>query len=100
LRAVYRILVGAQAAAAEAFGIDHVSCISDPARERRTAVTDGRSAARPCESEDQPPSVEESNAFLVDDAAGRGRRDSGSMPMIGNHRSRRATTVPSVRTRT
>ena len=56
---------------------------------RRWAVTGGRSAARPCVAEDQPPSVEESNAFLVDDAAGLGRRDSGSGPMIGDHCSRR-----------
>ncbi|MDR3196574.1 MAG: uroporphyrinogen decarboxylase family protein [Planctomycetaceae bacterium] len=56
----YRLLVEAQLETARKFDIDHVSCISDPARE-----------AADCGGtihyfEDQPPAVDESNAFLTD----------------------------------
>jgi MtaA/CmuA family methyltransferase len=56
----YRVLVEAQLKTAEKFGIDYVSCISDPARE-----------AADCGAivnffEDQPPAIDESSALLAD----------------------------------
>ena len=59
----YRVLVEAQLCTAERFDIDHVSCISDPARE-----------AADCGGvihyfDDQPPAIDESRALLGDKAA-------------------------------
>jgi MtaA/CmuA family methyltransferase len=56
----YNVLVEGQLATARKFDIDHVSCISDPARE-----------AADCGAaihffDDQPPTVDESNALLLD----------------------------------
>ena len=56
----YNVLVEGQLATARQFGIDYVSCISDPARE-----------AADCGAvihyfDDQPPAVDESNALLHD----------------------------------
>ncbi|MBI4976009.1 MAG: uroporphyrinogen decarboxylase family protein [Spirochaetes bacterium] len=56
----YRVLVEAQMATAEKFGFDHVSVISDPARE---AADFG---AMIHYFPDQPPAVDESNAFFTD----------------------------------
>ncbi|MDR2439417.1 MAG: uroporphyrinogen decarboxylase family protein [Planctomycetaceae bacterium] len=56
----YRLLVEAQLETAQKFDIDHVSCISDPARE--TADCGGTIHY----FDDQPPAVDESNAFLTD----------------------------------
>ncbi|MDR1962855.1 MAG: uroporphyrinogen decarboxylase family protein [Planctomycetaceae bacterium] len=56
----YRFLVDAQLETARQFDIDHVSCISDPARE--TADCGGSIHY----FDDQPPAVDESNAFLLD----------------------------------
>ena len=56
----YRVLVEAQLHVAETFDIDHVSCISDPARE-----------AADCGAvihyfDDQPPAIDEAHALLAD----------------------------------
>ena len=56
----YRVLVGAQVKTAEMFGFDHVSTISDPARE---AADFG---AKIKWYEDQPPAVIEEEALLAD----------------------------------
>ncbi|MDR2761195.1 MAG: uroporphyrinogen decarboxylase family protein [Planctomycetaceae bacterium] len=56
----YRLLVESQLLTASRFDIDYVSCISDPARE----VTDCGGAV--IFFENQPPAVDESNAFLLD----------------------------------
>jgi MtaA/CmuA family methyltransferase len=59
----FRVLVEAQLAVAEAYDIDHVSCISDPARE----VADCGGAV--CFFDDQPPAIDETRALLGDKAA-------------------------------
>jgi MtaA/CmuA family methyltransferase len=56
----YRLLVEAQLETVRKFDIDHVSCISDPARE----AADCGAAIR--YFDDQPPTVDESNALLAD----------------------------------
>jgi MtaA/CmuA family methyltransferase len=56
----YRVLAEAQVATAERFGFDHVSCISDPARE--AADCGGRVQF----FEDQPPAIDEAHALLSD----------------------------------
>ncbi len=56
----HRVLVEAQIRTAERFNIDHVSCISDPARE----AADCGAAIEVFE--DQPPAFIEENALLVD----------------------------------
>jgi MtaA/CmuA family methyltransferase len=53
-------LVAAQIAIARTYGFDHVSCISDPARE---AVDIGATVAW---FDDQPPAIVEEDAFLAD----------------------------------
>jgi len=58
-----RVLVEAQIRTAEEFGFDHVSCISDPAREAADC------GARVQLFEDQPPALDESNALLADKAS-------------------------------
>ncbi len=58
----HRVMVEAQIATAEKFGFDHVSVISDPARE---AADFG---ARIHYFPDQPPAVDESEALLLDKA--------------------------------
>lgn len=59
----YRILVEAQIRTAEEFDIDHVSCISDPAREAADC------GARIEYFEDQPPVPNEIHSLLADKAA-------------------------------
>jgi MtaA/CmuA family methyltransferase len=59
----YRILAEAQLRTAERFGIDFVSCISDPARECADL------GARIRFFDDQPPAFVESDALLADKAA-------------------------------
>ena len=56
----YRVLVEAQLRTAEKFGIDHVSCISDPVREAADLGANVRFF------DDQPPAADESQAFLAD----------------------------------
>jgi MtaA/CmuA family methyltransferase len=56
----YRLLVEGQILVAERFDIDHVSCISDPARE---AADCGATIQY---FENQPPAIDETNARLVD----------------------------------
>jgi len=56
----YRVLVEGQLRTAEEFGIDHVSCISDPAREAADC------GAKIVYSEDGPPAIDEQNARLAD----------------------------------
>jgi MtaA/CmuA family methyltransferase len=56
----YRILVEAQLETAQKFDIDHVSCISDPARE----AADCGAAVHYFDN--QPPTIDESNALLSD----------------------------------
>jgi MtaA/CmuA family methyltransferase len=56
----YNVLVEAQLTMARQFGIDHVSCISDPARE----AADCGAAVH--FFDDQPPTVDEANALLHD----------------------------------
>jgi len=56
----YKVLVEGQLATARKFDIDHVSCISDPARE----AADCGAAIH--YFDDQPPTVDESNALLRD----------------------------------
>ena len=56
----YNVLVESQLAVARQFDIDHVSCISDPARE----AADCGAAVH--YFDDQPPTVDESNALLHD----------------------------------
>ncbi|OHB86369.1 MAG: hypothetical protein A2V98_17050, partial [Planctomycetes bacterium RBG_16_64_12] len=56
----YRKLVDAQIHTAERFDFDHVSCISDPARE----ATD--CGARVHFFDDQPPAIDETGALLAD----------------------------------
>ena len=56
----YHVLVDAQIETARRFGFNHVSAISDPARE---AADFGSSIAY---FDDQPPAVDESNALLAD----------------------------------
>ncbi|MGL4593895.1 MAG: uroporphyrinogen decarboxylase family protein [Thermoguttaceae bacterium] len=58
----YRVLVKGQLETARLFGFDHVSAISDPARE---AADHG---ATICFSDDAPPAIDESNALLSDKA--------------------------------
>jgi MtaA/CmuA family methyltransferase len=55
----YRVLVEAQLRTAEKFGIDHVSCISDPVRE----AADLGAIVRYFDN--QPPAADESQAFLA-----------------------------------
>lgn len=59
----YRVLVEAQLRTAERFGIDFVSCISDPARESADL------GARVRFFDDQPPAFVESDALLADKSA-------------------------------
>lgn len=59
----HRVLVEGQLRTAEAFGIDYVSCISDPGREAADC------GARLEYFDDQPPAVDESNALLADKTA-------------------------------
>ena len=56
----YRKLVEAQIVTAETYHIDHVSCISDPAREASGYGADI------IYFDDQPPAIDESNALLAD----------------------------------
>ncbi len=56
----HRVLAEAQVTTAERFGFDHVSCISDPARE--AADCGGRVQF----FEDQPPAIDEEHALLAD----------------------------------
>lgn len=56
----YRVLVDAQLRTAETYGIDYVSCISDPARE----AADCGAAVH--FFDDQPPAMDESRARLTD----------------------------------
>jgi len=58
----YHVLVDAQIKTAEKFGLDHVSCISDPAREAADCGAQIRYF------EDQPPAIDESNARLANKA--------------------------------
>lgn len=58
----HRVLVDAQLATAEKFGLDYVSCISDPAREAADCGTQVHYF------EDQPPGLDEHNARLADKA--------------------------------
>ena len=58
----YRTLVDAQLKTAEQYGFDHVSAISDPAREASDC------GAKVQWFEDQPPAILEDNALLVDKA--------------------------------
>jgi MtaA/CmuA family methyltransferase len=58
----HRVLAPAQAAVAERFGFDHVSAISDPARE---AVDLGAPVTW---FPDQPPALDDTNALLADPA--------------------------------
>ena len=59
----HRVLVECQLRMAEDFDVDHVSCISDPARE---AADFGGSVKY---FDDQPPAVDEAHAILTDKAA-------------------------------
>jgi MtaA/CmuA family methyltransferase len=59
----FRVLVEAQLRTAERFDIDHVSCISDPAREA------GDLGAAVRFFDDQPPAFEESESLLMEKAA-------------------------------
>ena len=59
----YRVLVEGQLRTAEAFGIDYVSSISDPARE---AADCGATVQF---FDDQPPAIDEVNALLADKTA-------------------------------
>lgn len=59
----HRIMGEAQLRTAEAFGFDHVSVISDPAREAADC------GARICYFPDQPPAVDEEHALLADKTA-------------------------------
>jgi MtaA/CmuA family methyltransferase len=56
----YRTLVEAQLLTAEKFGFDHVSCISDPAREAADC------GATVHYFDDQPPAIDETAALLAD----------------------------------
>jgi MtaA/CmuA family methyltransferase len=56
----YKLLVEGQLVTAQNFGADHVSCISDPARE----AADCGAAVH--YFDDQPPTIDESNALLHD----------------------------------
>ncbi len=56
----HRVLVEAQVATAERFGFDHVSTISDPAREAADC------GATVHFFEDQPPAIDEAGALLAD----------------------------------
>jgi MtaA/CmuA family methyltransferase len=56
----YKVLVEGQLETARQFDIDHVSCISDPAREAADC------GAAVLFFDDQPPTVDESNALLHD----------------------------------
>ncbi|HOV59515.1 MAG TPA: uroporphyrinogen decarboxylase family protein [Candidatus Hydrogenedentes bacterium] len=56
----YRVLVEGQLRVAELFSTDHVSCISDPAREAADC------GARIMYFDDQPPAIDESAALLAD----------------------------------
>jgi MtaA/CmuA family methyltransferase len=58
----YRVLAAAQLVTAERFDLDHVSAISDPARE----ASDLGAAIQ--WFDDQPPAIDESRALLVDKA--------------------------------
>jgi MtaA/CmuA family methyltransferase len=69
----HRVLVEAQVATVEAFGFDHVSAISDPARE----VADLGGAVE--WFDDQPPAVVERRARLLD----RSELDSLTIPDLG-----------------
>ena len=59
----YRLLVEAQIRTAEKFDFDHVSCISDPARE----AADCGAAVK--YFDDQPPAIDETRALLADKTA-------------------------------
>ncbi len=59
----YRILVDGQIAIAEAYDVDYVSCISDPAREAADC------GAHVQIFDNQPPAIVEGNALLADKAA-------------------------------
>jgi MtaA/CmuA family methyltransferase len=59
----HRVMVEAQVQVADRYGIDHVSAISDPAREASDL------GARIEWFEDQPPAIVESQALLADKAA-------------------------------
>jgi MtaA/CmuA family methyltransferase len=72
----HRVLVDAQLKTAERFGFDHVSAISDPARE---ASDLGATIAW---FDDQPPAIDESRALLADKA----RLDALAMPDPGGGR--------------
>jgi MtaA/CmuA family methyltransferase len=76
----YRVLAEAQVRIAEAFGIDHVSVISDPARE----VSDLGGAVE--WFDDQPPAVIEERALLADKTRFRDLRlpDSHSSPRMSD----------------
>ena len=56
----YNVLVEGQLAVARQFDVDHVSCISDPAREAADC------GATVFYFDDQPPTMDESHAFLQD----------------------------------
>lgn len=56
----YNVLVEAQLTTARKFGADHISCISDPAREAADC------GAAVFFFDDQPPTVDEANALLHD----------------------------------
>ena len=56
----YKVLVEGQLAVARQFDVDHVSCISDPAREAADC------GATVFYFDDQPPTMDESHAFLQD----------------------------------
>lgn len=58
----HRALVRAQSLVAETFDIDHVSCISDPAREAADC------GARVAYFDDQPPAINETHARLANKA--------------------------------
>lgn len=58
----YRALVDAQLRVADRFDIDHVSCISDPAREAADC------GATIHYFDNQPPAIDETNAILADKA--------------------------------
>jgi len=58
----FNVLVEAQLTTARKFGIDHVSCISDPGREAADC------GATIHYFDDQPPTADESNALLADKA--------------------------------
>lgn len=59
----YRVMVEGQLRTAERFGLDHVSTISDPAREAADCGAPVRYF------DDQPPGIDESNARLADVSA-------------------------------